>query len=87
MSEEFPLSVEMLLNVLEVILIGRLSMMYEPVMNFPTFADHRASVQALPKAAGLCRDEASSWLSRETRHTGAADSLRQSHVPGPLYNE
>ena len=48
--------------------------------------EHKA-VQALPKAEGLCRDEASSWLSRETRHTGATDSLRQSHVPGPLYNE
>lgn len=57
------------------------------LLTVTTFADHRASVQALPKAAGLCRDEASSWLSRETGHTGATDSLRQSHVPGPLYNE
>ena len=57
------------------------------LLTVTTFADHRASVQALPKAAGLCRDEASSWLSRETRHTGATDSLRQSHVPGPLYKE
>ena len=69
------------------ILMGRLGMMFEPLINSLRlfFVDHRASVQALPKAEGLCRDEASSWLSRETGHTGATDSLRQSHVPGPLY--
>ena len=71
MSEDFPLTVNMLLSVLEVSLIDICSWLrnlHKTLCN-NLLPDYSASIQALSKAEGLCRDEAASGFPRQSRHS------------------